>query len=204
MEDIDIIENVLPQLYWKEILDLLTHQDFPWNYYDEISLKIPASRPFEQNPEIVDSCGFSHTFAYENRQSPYWQFIKPLMYSMAEKSRYRSMLQSLQAFRVKANLQTQLNGSTPDNYNMPHIDPGCGEGNKINWIFLYYVTDSDGDTFIFNETAEDGIPAKLTIKNRITPKANSGVIFRDNIYHASSNPIKYKKRININFNLISA
>jgi hypothetical protein len=205
VKEIDIIENVLPQLYWKEIQDLLTHRDFPWNYYDDISLITSDDIQFKENPEIVDSCGFSHTFVYKGRQSPYWQFIKPLMYSIAEKSKNRDMLQSLQPYRVKANLLTQLNSSTIDNCNMPHIDPAHSENRNTNWIFLYYVTDSDGDTFIFNEVTQNGLPpAKFTLNKRITPKANSCVIFRDNVYHASSNPIKSNKRINININLVGA
>lgn len=122
MKDIVIIDNVLPELYWKEIRDLLTHRDFPWNYYEDISLNSSVANPFKENPEIVDSCGFSHTSATDNRQSPYWQFIKPVVYMMAEKSKYRNFIQSVRPYRIKANLQTQLNGNTADNFNMPHID----------------------------------------------------------------------------------
>ena len=58
---------------------------------------------------------------------------------------------------------------------------------------IYFVNDSDGDTFIF-----DGDPLSLTIKQRITPKANSILIFDGDFYHASSNPIKSNRRIVIN------
>jgi hypothetical protein len=201
---ISIIENILPQRYWIEIQGLLTHKEFPWNYYEDISLDSPGADLSELNPEIMGSCGFTHVFFHKDRQSPYWQFIKPLVYSIAEKSSFRNDLRSVEPFRVKANLQTQLNNSTVDNFNTPHIDPARDRTGKINWIFLYYVTDSDGDTIIFNETAENGVPARFTVKKRVSHKANSAVVFRDNMYHASSNPVKYRKRININFNLISS
>ena len=66
---------------------------------------------------------------------------------------------------------------------------------------IYYLDDSDGDTFIFNECNEDRgqtVPTDLTIKQRVTPEKNSVLIFDGDQYHASSNPIKSKKRIVIN------
>ena len=85
---------------------------------------------------------------------------------------------------------------------MPHIDPAHFSEQGENWVFLYYLHDCDGDTFIFNETAEQGIPEKLTLRKRIIPKANVGVLFRDNIFHTSSNPVKSRRRMNLNFNLL--
>ena len=52
---------------------------------------------------------------------------------------------------------------------------------------IYYINDSDGDTFL-----------NKTETKRITPKANSAVIFPSNLWHASSNPTK-GKRIVINY-----
>ena len=64
---------------------------------------------------------------------------------------------------------------------------------EMTIILIYFVNESDGDTFIF-----DGTPPSLTIKQRITPEANSVLIFDGDVYHASSNPIKSDKRIVIN------
>jgi len=204
VKDFDVIENVLPQRYWAEIMGLVTHKEFPWNFFEDLTFRTADTAVFKQNPEIMNSCGFSHLFFDEGRQSPYWQFIKPLMFSIAEKTKFRNELRSVQPFRVKANLQTQVNSSTVDNYNMPHIDPAHIKNGKTNWIFLYYVSDSDGDTFLFNETTTDGFPPeKFTLKKRVPHKANSALVFKDNMYHASSNPVKDRKRININFNLLN-
>lgn len=205
MKNFTIIENVLPKAYWQEIRDVITHPDLPWYYNPEISLDPATKNPFTGNPEIVSSCGFSHPLHVKDHYtSPHWEKVKPLLHFMAEKSNYSKLQRSMDVYRAKANLQTQLNGSTEDNFNMPHIDPAYFENKSTNWIFLYYVEDSDGDTFIFNETAAQGCPSKLTIRERITPKANTGLLFKDDIFHASSNPIKSKRRVNLNFNLISA
>jgi hypothetical protein len=42
---------------------------------------------------------------------------------MVEKSNCSKLQRSFDVLRAKVNLQTQVNGSTPDNFNMPHIDP---------------------------------------------------------------------------------
>jgi len=204
MKNLIIIKDVLPVTYWREIKDLVSDIDFPWVYSPEVSVDV-KDNPFKQNPEIVSSCGFTHSlFAEGEESSSNWNLIKPMIYIMAHKSGVAALTKSVITYRCKANLQTQLNGSTKENFNMPHIDPANFNKEGENWIFLYYLHDCDGETFIFNETAEDGLPEKLTVRKRVMPKANTGILFRDNIFHASSNPIHYKRRMNLNFNLLVA
>lgn len=205
MKNITIIENVLPRPYYEEIKARVTHPDLAWYYDNEISLDMTKGNPFTGNPEINSSYGFTHPLYVQGHyQSPDWESYKPILYFMAEKSNYSKFMRGLDVFRCKINLQPQVNGSTSDNFNMPHIDPVFFENNESNWIFLYYVLDSDGDTFIFNETAAAGCPSRVTVKERITPKANTGILFRDDIFHASSNPVQSKRRLNINFNIRAA
>ena len=201
MKNLIIIKDVLPSAYWREIYNLVSSVDFTWQFSPEVSVEL-KDNPFKQNPEIVGSCGFTNTLYTDNYTSPYWNLIKPMIYIMAHKSGVSTLTKSITTYRCKANLQTQLNGSTKENFNMPHIDPAYFDKEGDNWIFLYYLSDSDGETFIFNETAEEGRPEKLTIRKRIMPKANTGILFRDNIFHASSNPVSDRRRLNLNFNLL--
>lgn len=204
MKDFSIIKDVLPRAYWKVLHDRILHPDLPWYYDEEISVDMSAGNPFTGNPEIVPSCGFSHPLHVKDQYtSPHWEAVKPLLYFMAEKSNYSKLQRSVDVLRAKINLQTQVNCSTTDNFNMPHIDPVHFQHQGTNWIFLYYLIDADGDTFIFNQTATAGTPTTVTIRERVTPRANTGILFRDDRFHASSNPIKSKRRVNLNFNLIA-
>lgn len=204
MNNISIIEDVLPKAYWKSLRDRIMHPDMPWYYDDEISMDKSVANPFTGNPEIMPSCGFSHPLHIKGHYtSPHWESVKPLLYFMAEKSNYSKLQRGFEVLRAKANLQTQLNGSTAENFNMPHIDPVYFEHRETNWIFLYYLIDADGDTFIFNQTAAAGTPSMVTVRERVTPRANTGILFRDDIFHASSNPIRSRRRVNLNFNLIA-
>lgn len=202
MKNLVFIKDVLPVAYWQEISNVISHPEFPWAYSPEISLDL-KDNPFKLNTEIVGTCGFTHTLFFDGKPSRYWSLIKPMLYIMAQKSGVPALSKSVVTYRCKANLLTQLNGSNKDNFNLPHIDPAHFEKEGDNWIFLYYLNDSDGETFIFNETAENGLPEKVTVRKRIMPKANTGILFRDNIFHASSNPIKSRSRMNLNFNLLT-
>ena len=72
-------------------------------------------------------------------------------------------------------------------YDSPHIDMEMG-----HTVCLYYVNNTDGDTFFFN--------GKNIIK-RVSPKKGRCVLFDGKIFHASSKPTK-EKRIVINYNFI--
>ena len=75
------------------------------------------------------------------------------------------------------------------------IDPGVSHEPHIDTsykhiVMLYYVNDSDGDTYFY----EKGI-----VKDKVSPKKNTAVVFDGNTYHASSNPSK-DVRITLNLN----
>jgi hypothetical protein len=75
-------------------------------------------------------------------------------------------------------------------YHTPHIDNGFED----QITALYYVNDSDGDTFFFDDSNK--------IVKRITPKKGTLVMWRGKVFHAKSSPIKTASRVVININLL--
>jgi hypothetical protein len=76
-------------------------------------------------------------------------------------------------------------------------------------VCLYYVNDSDGDTFIFDKTSDDikgrrdiFERTKFNVLKRVTPKKGRVVLFNGNRYHSSSGPTKDVRCI-INFDIIT-
>jgi hypothetical protein len=103
---------------------------------------------------------------------------------------------------MRFNLTHQNKHSKLD-WHMPHID-----SLYPHYIAIYYVNDSDGDTFIFNEsnpTFEKDFSYmqdhKFTVRDRITPKKGRVVIFPGHIYHASSFARRSPFRCVVNINL---
>ena len=86
---------------------------------------------------------------------------------------------------VRARLGLYLPVPGPE-HNTPHRDQ-----EYPHTVLLYYVNDSDGDTFFFDN--------KKKIKDRVTPKQNRLVIFDGSTRHASSNP-SHGYRISLNLN----
>tara|TARA_Y100001949_G_C15890618_1_gene287972 strand:- start:40 stop:678 length:639 start_codon:yes stop_codon:yes gene_type:complete len=200
ISDINIIEDVLPEIYVKEILDLVVSNAFPWYFEENISLYGTAAKELEKKDyynTLDHSSGFVHLLiSGEQQNSSHWNLIKPIVYFLSRKANFIRFDDTLEVSRCKINLQTQNNISTLGSYNAPHIDEPLSD-----WIFLYYLTDSDSSTYIFNEMFDSGkFPDKLTIRKKVKHKSNTGVLFRGSIFHSSSNPVNEKKRININFN----
>ncbi|HEX4405318.1 MAG TPA: 2OG-Fe(II) oxygenase, partial [Polyangia bacterium] len=121
------------------------------------------------------------------RRSQFFDVIFPFFYFLEDKTGIR--LEAVE--RIKANML--LRSTEPDDrYNTPHIDvPDPGYKS-----LLYYVKDSDGDTFFFNETWRD--KKALTLKQRISPKKGKAVVFDSNVWHASSNPRQSQNRVVLN------
>lgn len=106
--------------------------------------------------------------------------------------------------RIKANIQTKVSRKFKDKYNLPHID--C-ENETKNYTLIYYINDSDGDSYFFNErviarSKEEFIKQvkNLTVYKKVTPKRGRLVLFRSDILHAGSHPIQNDFRMVINYN----
>lgn len=100
--------------------------------------------------------------------------------------------------RIKLNWLPRAQENAREKWHMPHVD-----SDQEHHVFLYYVNDSDGDTFFFNETYgsfNENIE-ELTLNTRISPKAGRGVVFDGRIYHASSSPVdsEYRCILNVDF-----
>ena len=58
---------------------------------------------------------------------------------------------------------------------------------------MYYVIDSDSDTFIFDENE--------SIVDRIKPKRGRLLFMRGDVLHAGAHPVKFDKRLVINMDI---
>jgi hypothetical protein len=195
-----ILDDFLPAKYADEIEKQCLDPRFTWCYNPSI----------EMDGTETDQVGFSHVaFVYPNSNvNPYIEreltaLFFPITYLLEDKSGipFNSLI------RVRLGLFTRDSSST--SYHLPHVDYRFEHN-----VALYYVSDSDGPTHIFEEriTPEpfdnfaEGIksprPSTFTLQTKIEPKKNRVVIFDGLQYHASSSPIHHKHRIALNINFI--
>lgn len=179
-----IIDNVLDENQYKQLNDAIMDVSFPW-YYNPSSYH-PDS-PLELSGRIVDYPQLVHrVFDYDEIRSPVFNNILPIV----------RRIEHTKLLRIKINLNFQDLEMTDDSYSVPHID----HHEKHSVTAVYYLNDADGDTFLFNEPF--GTPfEQLTIKERISPKKNSLVVFSSETMHSGSTPKKCKRRVVININL---
>lgn len=190
-----VVDNLLSESYQKDIENVLASPEFPWYFIDEIS------KGDYTNPNVTESFGLVHTLydSYNGVNSNYFPYFKPILYSLEEKTG----LKCERILRIRIRKTTSVPNHTSDKYNRPHID--LPEANHYKTL-VYYVDDSDGDTFLFNEMYEPGMPISMenvTEYKRNSPKKGTGVVFDGHRYHAGNNPVNFKQRTIINFDFIS-
>jgi hypothetical protein len=151
-----------------------------------------------KDAKSYDGDQFVHALYQEGqRRSAFFDIVFPMFYFLEDKTG----VALAQVERMKANLLVKK-PIEPDSYNTPHVDIPLPPEAKMKSL-LYYVKDSDGDTFIFNETFQDtagsGGKKPLTLRKRVAPRKGKAVLFDSNIWHASSNPRENATRVVLNF-----
>ena len=184
--NIEVHENVLPEEHWKYLYDFITHEWFSWTYQPGTSNNSKTGEYDSEGdtPQLVRNLFHREIVPNKNKLpvgfNQYIQMheyfeVLPQITMIPQK-----ILPNCNPWRIKANLL------------QPHPDAGehhpwHTDSTESYTSMIYYINDSDGDTFL-----------NKTETKRITPKANSAVIFPSNLWHASSNPTK-GRRIVLNY-----
>jgi hypothetical protein len=182
---IEIIDNLVPQSYLTRLQD--SCRQMPWFAGENISGWQHANVEGANTNSF--QFGFSHQAFDENGRSTYYETFLPLLYFMEDKTGIK--VNELYRIRVALNTFTGV-----ETQHHPHVDM-----ETPHKVLLYYVNDSDGDTFMYNEMffPNTEVPDSFTIKEKITPKANRAVVFDGFRYHSSSKPTKNPFRFIVNF-----
>jgi hypothetical protein len=182
------LERFIPGSYADILEDMICKSpDFQWVYTPSTNNQKETSI-MKRDASSYESDQLVHALYLEGaRRSQFFDIIFPFFYFLEDKTGVR--LGAIE--RIKANMLLKSDASD-DKYNTPHIDiPDAGFKS-----LLYYVKDSDGDTFLFNETFRD--KGALTVAKRVAPKKGKAVLFDSNRWHASSNPRVNQNRVVLN------
>lgn len=179
VNEIKIIDDFLPARFHAELKSLFEGQYVNWFHSpNTTTTKINLKN-------VLDSQLFNHNILYNNEKSMLYNIFHPFHYFIESSTNYTIA----EMFRIRANFTFPVPGYSENNFSTPHVD---AKSDLISAI--YYVNDSDGDTFFFKGNQDN-----LEIAKRVSPKANRMVFFPSNLYHSGSNPIKNDKRIVVNF-----
>lgn len=191
------LENIIPETYQDLLLERVTSNKFPWYFNPNL-----VTDELLINNKDINHIGFNH-FLLEGRivVSNQYDIFAPLVAAIEKHIPGMTVME-----RMRLN-HTQT--SSVDNlHHLPHTDSTFPHINAI-----YYVNDSDGDTFIFEEKTEDFeidatidtmMNASWTTKHRCTPKKGKVLIFQGDSFHASSfcKQSPYRIVVNMNFGFL--
>lgn len=188
-----IIENVIPIGYQNALEEDITRRSFPWMYIEDVTYET-----FGSNSGLVHAA-----YDYGKPPSEFHPFIKPLIYSIEEAS----------GIPIRELLRIRIGFLQPraDNqfaHNAPHVD-----FHSQHYTACYYVSDSDGDTVLFDKTTSDvGVDlaeenlynytnsTQFNVVARCTPKKGTVFVFNGQQFHASTNPVNFKRRLVVTVN----
>ena len=173
-----VIDNRVSKALQNKIEEYFLHDNFPW-YYNNNSLGKHVPKKCKNiTKDSFNEFQLTHKFVDEGRvNSPHTNIIMNLLSELD--------MEGTPILRCKANLKFKTNTRKKHNiFHMDHKDP--------HKVMIYYVNDSDGDTFL---------KIGKSIK-RVSPKKGRVLCFDGKTMHAANHPRKTNKRLIINFNLL--
>ena len=190
------IEDVIPRSYQDQVEAETTSNTMAWFFHEESARSASLFK--------TSFSGFSH-MAYHIKDanpvmSPINSMLLPVLFMFCDKAniKFNTLLRMRLGLFTKSMIDVVHHNPHVDFYE-PHLTA------------VYYVNDSDGDTFVFNETSDDltlqqsvkhADENKFTIAGRVSPKKGKMMCFDGRHYHASMHPMQSTKRIAITFNFL--
>ena len=204
-EDIVEIEDFIPPRYQQHLKETVLDSKFPWYFNRDITSPLWFWKENHLNDstlEVEDSSftGFMHIlWGREGKESEFYDIFVPLLYSMEEKIN----MTIAELVQLRLGLFTLNTNRQP--YHVPHVDY---QDDGLKYTAIYYLNDSDGDTYFFNEFLDPNIkrfingydPSLFTVAKSVKPKQGKLVLFDGRRYHASSYPESTPERMVLNIN----
>ncbi len=195
INDIIIIDDVIPNVAQQQIEDTFLSKSLNWIFFKDIALSEPEIKR-KNITELTPGIGTYIKQDYpEYVNDSLLKFVKPI----PERACKTIGKECLDIFNVRSFMHFPLDEKLRKQYDNPHIDILYP-----HLVCLYYVNDSDGDTFIFDKTKDDynELPkdVQLNVIKQVSPKKGRVVLFDGKRYHSSSGPTKNVRCI-INFNV---
>jgi hypothetical protein len=186
-----VLDNLVPPGMANWIESRVVHHGL-WVYNDVTSEVDGNFDPNDKN--ILETPQYTNSYFDADDGGPrhqlFGEIAQPIMWFLEKETG----LQIEKIARIKANLLNPFPGVEENNYHIPHIDHGGEDCLSL----VYYITESDGDTRIFDKYVSEG-HNDLTMIHSNTPKRGSALLFQSHRFHSSSNPIKTKARSILNF-----
>jgi hypothetical protein len=187
MKEVLIFDNIVPKQHQDFLEEFFLRGDNKWYFQHDITFD-----KSQEKERRVNHYGFASLIYDRNSRSDksidFFNLL-PVIYQALDKCN----LTCDTVLRMRSFLQLPI--VAEDNaINNPHVDLPIN-----HLVILYYLTDSDGDTIIYNEMEKS---ENYTVLQTVTPKKGRCVVFDGRRYHSSSRPTENIRCI-LNINLLT-
>lgn len=180
------IDNCISNIEQNLLENYVSNSKFPWCYIDGT---IPKNDLNESYGCVVEKGlnppQFSNFVSINTNSNVV--FIQPILNSIV--NHYNK---SVHVLRCKFNLLLKANDS---HYHYPHAD--IDNFDEEIKTAIYYVNDSDGDTYLFDQFAPHA-DSNISVHKSFAPKKGSILIFDSRRLHSSSSPVVSDRRMVLN------
>jgi hypothetical protein len=171
-----IIEKIVSEEYKLELQQVLLSNDINWNWSTSMSGQDDINF-------ITSQMSHGSTIINENL----FNFCSGILNNFSAKTNLTIDL----LCRSRVNCYYRANISEDQFLKSKHRDfPKIKD--KDFYTLIYYVNDSDGDTFVFNDD-------ELSIKEQKTPKAGDAMLIKSNDLHCAMPPKINSRRVVVVF-----
>ena len=173
----------MPEKFCNEYNEIHLSPHFPW-YFNSETISPDIKLNYKNNFNQKEIGQFTHMYYTDGKSnSEIFNVVSKILDVMTEKHN----LKFSDIFRIKGNFLYNI--KRDEKTIQPIHTDIVGSKNFISMI--YYINDSDGDTYFFNKDN--------TLKKKISPKRNRIILFNSEIPHAGQNPVENEYRIITNF-----
>ena len=194
---IEVIDDFIPKYYQKSIKQMVLNDTMPFLITDITSRDTDT---FHTKKQFVHSL---YVGPLKNRQDRNGNMVEGISeeYRSSYWNRFMQMFNNIPEFKTHNLLRSKINITLPykTRYNIePHTD--SIQSDAIS--YLYYVSDSDGPTVVWDRRGKENDivdPPWWWKKTKINPKQGRIVRFPSDHLHSGNMPHKYSERIVLNF-----
>lgn len=197
VEDYLVIDDYVPKSLQDEIEETLLSLNFPWFIFSEIWTGGNDIQSRGENVNIINSPGLVHNFVNEGIfGSNHCHFFTYILHFLSKDFKFSVD----ELLRIRGRVTFPYPNVNRNTFCGPHVDYSMMND---YYSLIYYVNDSDGDTFLFDQRREDSSfkpdLSNLKIVDRISPKKGRLLLFNGNILHSGNCPINSNIRCIVNY-----
>lgn len=176
------IYNIIPRNYNDYLKSILLDPKFPWNFWVKAIPDCLKKTNRVDSKEFINPTQLKHVFLNKVTKSEYYKCIEPLI-EFYKKASNREVVKVHAAAVIMQHPVKELTNITP------HVDFDYTEFTNTELVTLvYYVTQANGGTTIYNEFCTDKVIASVTALKYIPTVENLLIEFNSNRFHSGVEP----------------